>query len=84
MIPCTTCGKLFESTSPNHRKCSKDCYVKRVYAKAKHLNFHYYMRSATRYFQNPLYQFFRLFHDEHLGFQMKQKKCDIEVYLKNW
>lgn len=83
-IACTTCKKLFEPTNMLNRKCSRKCYKKGKYPKSQHLNFHYHMGALQRYFQEPIYQFFRLFHDEHLNIQMKIKNRETEVYLKNW
>lgn len=86
MIACTTCKKEFEPTSMMNRKCSKDCYKRNLYRKSKNETFHFYMKALERYFDNPIYQFYRLFHDEYLNMQMKyQIKCqDTEDYLKNW
>ena len=68
MIKCIRCKKDFESTGGRNRICTdKKCHPTKPSSK-NYISYDYwnYMGAIKRYFQNVLYQYYRLQHDEDL------------------
>ena len=74
-IKCIRCKKDFERSlkSTNRRLChDKNCHAKRKTNKDyPSYEINSYIFGIKRYFQNPVYQYFRLFNEESLSGTMR-------------
>lgn len=92
LIRCVKCKKPFQQkkhervcgihSKPDEFKKAKIRIYQKIF-REKHPDYHAWIQSNRRRFQNPIYQFLRLGHDEWIVYNRKLPEQLVECVIKS-